>query len=219
MSPPLPLYHPFGALAISLPPLNPEDYGLPLLPIPADVEEKSSSRSRRPSAKIRELEEEAVAPTVSSIAAVAAREAKERASPKKRRTGGAKRKRKDPEDGDATYPAKRTRMPRGQNADEDPAMDVGVVPDLLSDLVESAKRRPMRAKGGLKRRDSSGSDTASIAASVNASSAPPGPDATTSRLADAETASQVEGTDLPGADDTKDEEREEGELSEEQTNP
>lgn len=119
----LPLYHPLGRLALSLPPLDPSAYGLPIPVLTDESSRRLSGRTRRPVAKLRELEEEEMAvpiPTVSSIAAVAAREVKERPSPRKRRVGGAKRKRKEVEDGDATYPAKRSRLPRGAaNADEE----------------------------------------------------------------------------------------------------
>jgi hypothetical protein len=118
----LPLYHPLGRLALSLPPLDPSAYGLPIPALTDESTRRLSGRTRRPVAKLRELEEEMAVPipTVSSIAAVAAREVKERPSPRKRRVGGAKRKRKEVEDGDATYPAKRSRLPRGAaNADEE----------------------------------------------------------------------------------------------------
>ncbi|KAF8972949.1 hypothetical protein BDZ97DRAFT_1610046, partial [Flammula alnicola] len=173
MTPSLPLFHPFGRLAMSLPPLDPTLYGLPMPAIPDEIEPRASSRARRPAAKSREVEEVApsVSPTVSTIAAVAAREAKERPSPRKRRTGGAKRKRKDADDGDATYPAKRTRMPRGvanQGVEEDALLDVAqpneaeIIPETLPELSDTAKRRSTRSRGSLKRRDSSASETTSI---------------------------------------------------------
>lgn len=176
MSPPLPLFHPLGHLALSLPPLDPTLYGLPELPVPDELEER---QFRKPSKKLqgknREAEEEVETPvpTVSAVAAVAAQELKERASPRKRRNGngggGPKRKRKDVEDGDATYPAKRTRLPRGaatQNGEEDVTADMGSIGEtatevlLSDDLVE--KRRTTRSRGG-KGRESSESETTSSA--------------------------------------------------------
>ena len=218
----LPNFHLRGQLAMSLPPLDPTKYGLPVPPV-ADINQefKPSSRLRRPAAKLREIEEEVatVLPTVSTVAAVAAREAKERPSPRKRRGGGGKRKRKDMDDGDATYPAKRTRIPRGnvgQSVEEESPMEVAQfdVPAVMeSDLPETAKRRSTRAKGSLKRRDSSASETTSVSGSANAIHAslvgtdtnPTSPQ----KLADVGV--------LAERDDK--EEREEGELSEEQPNP
>ncbi|KAF8160986.1 hypothetical protein B0H34DRAFT_699007 [Crassisporium funariophilum] len=182
MSPPLPLFHPLGRLAMSLPPLDPTLFGLPMPAIQDEIDRKSSARLRRPTAKLREVKEEitALSPTVSTIAAVAAREMKERPSPRKRRAGGAKRKRKDVDDGDASYPAKRTRMPRGaagQAVDED-VIEAGLpkeltpTPETFSDPTENLKRRSGRSRGSTKRRDSSASETASISPSTNQMHAP-----------------------------------------------
>ncbi|KIM45163.1 hypothetical protein M413DRAFT_441844 [Hebeloma cylindrosporum] len=220
----LPLFHPLGRLAMSLPPLDPTKYGLPIPPVPDIIQEsKSSSRLRRPAAKLREMEEEAttVLPTVSTVAAVAAREAKERPSPRKRRGGGGKRKRKDVDDGDATYPAKRTRIPRGnagQNVEEElpmeaPQFDVPAIMESFSELPETAKRRSTRAKGSLKRRDSSASETTSVSGSANAIYA--GTDTNTTGIVGPQKLADV---GILAEGDDKDE-REEGELSEEQLNP
>ena len=99
-TPPLPLFHPLGHLAMSLPPLDPTLYGLPLLSIPDEIEERQSRHSSKQLVvKTRDVEEELPTPTVSAVAAVAARETKDRASPRKRRNGGGpKRKRKDVEE-------------------------------------------------------------------------------------------------------------------------
>ena len=225
--PSLPLFHPHGRLALSLPPLDPTPYGLPILANPDKIEAKPSLRTRRSPTKPREVEDEpsSITPSVSTIAAVAAQvEMKERASPRKRRAGGAKRKRKDPEDADATYPAKRTRHPRGvngQGVDDESVVD-GAQPEegepvteAAPELSDSAKRRSTRAKGGIKRRDSSASETVSISGSANVISgnAAAGPTDTTPP-ADAEPEQKAEdvAADPPAGDDDK----EEGELSEEQ---
>jgi len=223
MSPPLPLFHPFGRLAMSLPPLDPTLSGLPMRAIPDEgFQPKSSARSRRPTAKLREVDDQPIAPTVSTIAAVAAREVKERPSPRKRRPGVTKRKRKDIDDGDATYPAKRTRIPRGtagQNVEEDsveamPLNDSTSVPETLSDLVENTKRRSARSRASTKRRDSSASETTSISPSTNIF-ATSGADMSTNDL-DVET-SHNSNTFVVQFDETGEkEEKEEGELSEEQ---
>jgi hypothetical protein len=176
---------------------------------------------------LREVEEDpaTVSLTVSTVAAVAAREVKDRPSPRKRRGGGGKRKRKDADDGDATYPAKRTRIPRGtagQNVEEEPPtevtqFDVPAIMESFSDLSEPIKRRSTRAKGSLKRRDSSASETTSVSASANAISV-------SQVIGTAANTLNVEGPQelevagvLAGSDDK--EEREEGELSEEPPNP
>ncbi|KAL0956088.1 hypothetical protein HGRIS_002256 [Hohenbuehelia grisea] len=130
MAPPLPLYHPLGPLALSLPPLDPTEFGLPAPPIRVDDDaRRSSARARRPAAKLRDAEEEPPSPagTVRTANSGSAREANAKEtkeppkSPRKRRAaggaaGGAKRRRREPEDSDTTYPAQRTRRPRGQAA-------------------------------------------------------------------------------------------------------
>lgn len=223
-TPSLPLFHPYGRLALSLPPLDPTRYGLPILANPDKIESKPSLRTRRSPTKPREVEDEPspIASSVSTIAAVAAQEIKERASPRKRRAGGAKRKRKDPEDADATYPAKRTRHPRGANgqgvddesvADGAQPEEVEPVAEAAPELSDSAKRRSTRAKGSIKRRDSSASETTSISGSANVISGNAGPTDTTSPP-DEDKAQKTEdiAADPPVGDDDK----EEGELSEEQ---
>ncbi|EDR11412.1 uncharacterized protein LACBIDRAFT_313550 [Laccaria bicolor S238N-H82] len=182
----LPLYHPLGRLALSLPLLDPSAYGLPIPTLTDESSRRLSGRTRRPVAKLRELEEDMAVPipTVSSIAAVAAREVKERPSPRKRRAGGAKRKRKEVEDGDATYPAKRSRLLRGAaNADEESpteieaaATDATPGPDetnterrlqrfATTRLTRSTRRpesRDRESRDSPESRDSSLSDTASL---------------------------------------------------------
>ena len=204
---------------MSLPPLDPTLFGLPMRAIQDEAfQPKSSARSRRPTAKLREADDQLMAPTVSTIAAVAAREVKERPSPRKRRLGTVKRKRKDTDDGDATYPAKRTRIARGtagQNVEEDSMEatslnDSTAVPETLSDLVEGTKRRSARSRASTKRRDSSASETTSISPSTNIF-ATSGADISTNDV-DVETSHKSFMVQL---DET--EEKEEGELSEEQT--
>jgi len=202
---------------MSLPPLDPTLFGLPMQ---ADSDEafqpKSSVRSRRPTAKLREVDDQTITPTVSTIAAVAAREIKERPSPRKRRPAAAKRKRKDIDDGDATYPAKRTRIPRGtagQNVEEDsvegiPLNDSITMPETLSDLVENTKRRSARSRANTKRRDSSASETTSISPSTHIF-ATSGANPSTNDV-DMETSHKSLMVQFDGK-----EEKEEGELSEE----
>ncbi|KAJ2913256.1 hypothetical protein MD484_g7176, partial [Candolleomyces efflorescens] len=167
-TPLLPLYHPHGRLALSVPPLDPTSLGLPLLPLNYSESEngsgsRSSSRARLDRAA-QSPGAEAISPgatTVSAVAAVAAREIKEKekASPRRRRVGG-KRKRKDNEDGDPTYPAKRTRVPRGHQAGEEPGMDEGEAANGEEQLQQEVERRTRSRRTGGKRSSSSGSETA-----------------------------------------------------------
>jgi len=114
-----------------------------------------------------EEEVNSVRQDISAVAAVAARE---RASPRKRRTGGVnKRKRKDGEDGDASYPAKRTRIPRGQNGgEEETGFESASNVEMAGDeMVEIQKRRSTRRGAAIpaQRRestDSSGTNTTGI---------------------------------------------------------
>lgn len=150
-----------GELALSLPPLNPADFGLPLPRLPDEANQKVSSNFRRVSAKPSDPDEEDVSiPSVSSIAAVAANEVK-RSSPRKRRVGAGngKRRRKEVEDGDATYPAKRTRQTRGVGGEEIEFDEVHgqVEADGTPEVDGPAERRPERrsTRSRAKRRDSS----------------------------------------------------------------
>ncbi|KAL4074291.1 hypothetical protein V8B97DRAFT_716091 [Scleroderma yunnanense] len=138
MSTLLPLYHPFGPLALSLPDLDPTTFGLPAPHVAVgglgigisgifdDPEAashlRSSNRSRRPAVKLRDATDDTTgagvsvgaSPALVDVTPVPESEAPVKPSPRKRRNGGSgnKRKRKDAEDGDATYPAKRVRNPR-----------------------------------------------------------------------------------------------------------
>lgn len=176
LEPPLPLYHPLGKLAMSLPELDAERYGLP---IPArlrdrevniDDDKPSSSsngkrpaRSRKPVAKLRDGEadddgqgkdEEAEGESEESKQVNVEIKEKEKVSPKKRRNGGNKRKRKDADDGDSAYPAKRARNPRGVNhAQNNIQEDEGVaeIPDGstaidFEDKTTVPERRTTRAR-------------------------------------------------------------------------
>lgn len=181
MNPPLPLYHPLGQLALSLPPLDTAAFGLP--PIPSSVfNDGDSSRSRKSMSQGRDGEDELESPPASAISpltpvAVPARETKP--SPRKRRAGGGgqRRKRKEPDDSDAPYPnpPKRTRHPRSggrfASATADVAsptestsgLDLGDVtptPQAKPDLPDEdivPERRSTRSRNMPKRRDSSDS--------------------------------------------------------------
>ncbi|KAG6854053.1 hypothetical protein C0991_011031 [Blastosporella zonata] len=175
MVPPLPLYHPLGRLASSLPPLDPASVGLPT-PVRSDDSIRSSSRARRPAVKLRDVmadDETALTPTAVTTSAVLDVEIREKASPRKRRRGGgSKRKRREVDDGDATYPAKRTRVPRGTSnqllADDEAPLESNIpevilTPEPMSEVPEDRQpeRRSTRSRGSVKRRDSSASEAAS----------------------------------------------------------
>ncbi|KAJ7594699.1 hypothetical protein C8J56DRAFT_777682 [Mycena floridula] len=182
LEPSLPLYHPLGKLAQSLPELDPERYGLPVPPKYRDRESsKRATRSRKPVAKVREgdLEDEAPSRDGDDVegeseenkSGTADGKEKEKSSPRKRRNGGGinKRKRVQADDGDAAYPAKRTRMPRGAqaqtSAQDEPSPAEAQVPETPETMAvdsedkvpERRTTRATRGKGSNKRRDSTAS--------------------------------------------------------------
>jgi len=193
MAPPLPLYHPLGRLALSLPELDPASLGLPVPMRIDDSIRRASSRARRPAAKLREAEVEdgstefiaenamAVTTGISSAGGTnnaPAREVKERTSPRKRRSvggGGARRRRRETDDGDGTYPAKRSRNLRGSaatgvgNTAREPSIGVesgmtvedttGIVAPSAATNAIIGERRSTRSRGIPKRRGSSASET------------------------------------------------------------
>ncbi|KAE9401590.1 hypothetical protein BT96DRAFT_880179 [Gymnopus androsaceus JB14] len=178
MGPPLPLYHPHGKLAMSLPPLNPSTFGLPLPITIDDDSSRSSSHSKRSGVKLRDaaVETDPIPPTsVSAVAAIAAREIK---SPRKKRAGGGKRKRKD-DDPDTAYPAKRNRQTRGAASlpnDEEPdspsanasqGLDGPSIPGTPVEVPDKPERRTTRSRGAIARRDSTASETPSVSAASN----------------------------------------------------
>lgn len=212
---PLPLYHPLGRLALSLPLLDPASVGLPT-PVKSESDDairRSSARARRPAAKLRDVDDDG--PVTTTNLPLHNIDVQEKPSPRKRRGGGGpKRKRREADDGDATYPAKRTRIPRGsvnqQTEEESPsesiAAEVTPTPEPMSEVPEDRKpeRRSRRARGG-KWRDSSASDAASTA-STGATAYP----AKENELMEVEKSFEA---DAPPTVDEKNE-KEEGELSE-----
>lgn len=96
---------------------------------------------------------------------MAAHEIKEKASPRKRRTGGGKRKRKDAESFDTSYPAKRARAPRGITAsavveEDPPEEDPMVLEDVDRNEDEDeipVERRTTRSRAGTQIQDATGS--------------------------------------------------------------
>ncbi|TFK54043.1 hypothetical protein OE88DRAFT_1723822 [Heliocybe sulcata] len=144
MGPPLPLYHPLGRLAQSLPELDPELFGLPstLFAITIDDSRRASGRARRPAAKLREASEDKAVPPDEAD--------KPNGSPRKRR-GGGKRKRRDPDlvDGDSTYPAKRMRKPAEEEAEGE---------EVVTEEKKAQPERRSRRTRAVVRRNSSASE-------------------------------------------------------------
>lgn len=191
-APLLPLYHPFGTLALSLPDLDPTAFGLPApVAVFDDPTRRSSNRHRRPAAKIRDGDDPATSHPPSFVAVTPAPESeiREKPSPRRRRGGGpgGKRRRREAEDGDATYPAKRPRNSRssgvasglsgtrGLSREEgSPTLSNGASPALdagRGDLAEEKKpeRRTTRSRGTIVRRDSTASEDTATSGSPSVS--------------------------------------------------
>lgn len=183
MKPPLPLYHPLGTLARSLPKINPdaEDEEKEVAkPTPSDdSNRRSSSRTRRPAAKLRDPDAE------SSPIAIPAEPATDKPATRKKRGGGqtaaAKRKRKEAEEHDGTYPSKRTRTTRGgvQAAAAAAAASEGSLsaPVEAAEVVEpaeekiperrSTRSRAAASKPAAQRMNSSASEGTQTSASIS----------------------------------------------------
>ncbi|KAG9316439.1 hypothetical protein JVU11DRAFT_2473 [Chiua virens] len=190
-NPLLPLYHPFGTLALSLPDLDPTAFGLPApVAVFDDPTRRSSNRQRRPAAKVRDVDDPAPPqpPSFGVTPPILEPEVREKSSPRRRRGGGpgGKRKRRETEDGDATYPAKRSRNPRSSGAtgarglsreEGSPALSnahTGASPALdagRGDVVEEKKRerRTTRSRGVIVRRDSTASEETVTSGSASGS--------------------------------------------------
>ncbi|KZT68274.1 hypothetical protein DAEQUDRAFT_812238 [Daedalea quercina L-15889] len=156
--PSLPLYHPLGPFALSLPQLDPGLFGLShritvddAADEPADSARRSSSRARRPAAKVRERddagEDDAVRAGAQGQSAPLEAGGRAPGSPRKKRAGGsgggARRKRKaETEDVDGAYPppTKRTRNPRGAG-NATPAVASPLVSEAVVATIEEAPER------------------------------------------------------------------------------
>ncbi|KAK0241920.1 hypothetical protein EDD85DRAFT_820882 [Armillaria nabsnona] len=187
MGPPLPLYHPLGPLALSLPPLDPTIFGFPAdITVDDDEGRQAPGRGKRPAVPAQGAEEEDTKSTTSgtgsvAVAPAAAREVKEKASsPRKKRGGGGKRKRKDADDADATYPAKRTRQSRAQQAEDGSPMEIANTP--ISEGISTPEpglaldgnddkskpgRRTTRSRVQPVRRDSNASEATSVSVAAS----------------------------------------------------
>ena len=202
----LPLYHPFGPLALSLPDLDPTSFGLPAAHViarlgifddaDAALHPRSSSRTRRPAVKLRDATEDTprasvpagASPSLVDVTPILESEPllRDKPSPRKRRNGGAgnKRRRRDVDDGDATYPAKRIRNPRSSTlASSVPIAGSNTpTPEEINtpspaegggnEKSRSSGRRSTRARGQPTRRDSTASEATVSSASVSLATGP-----------------------------------------------
>ncbi|KIM68980.1 hypothetical protein SCLCIDRAFT_1208392 [Scleroderma citrinum Foug A] len=201
----LPLYHPFGPLALSLPDLDPTTFGLPAPHVmtnglhingifddpDAASHLRSSNRARRLAVKLRDATEDMArasvpaggSPALVDVPPVAESEpsVRDKQSPRKRRYGGGgnKRKRRDVDDGDATYPAKRIRNPRSSalassvpiaGTNTPSPEEVNPSPPTEGGGNEKSRphgRRSTRARGQAVRRDSTASEATVTSVSVS----------------------------------------------------
>jgi hypothetical protein len=189
MKPPLPIYHPLGRLALSLPQLDFSAHPQSSLNQIDDASRGASSRSRRPAARVRDAADTDSVDASTPLAVPAdAQIPTEKPSPRKRRAGGqssSRRRRRDADDGDATYPAKRTRANRAPpvppsdggspgNGGAD-AADV----DGSEEGMKAPERRSTRsraaaqAKPSAVRRNSSASDRTQTSVSVSIAGSQP----------------------------------------------
>jgi hypothetical protein len=181
MKPPLPIYHPLGRLALSLPELDPGMRPQGSLSSADDAMRGAASRPRRPAARVRDAADADNGDTGSPLPVpVEAPAPPEKPSPRKRRSGGqtnSRRRRREADDGDATYPAKRTRANRAPPV---PASDSGSLgngadpadADGTEEGVKAPERRSTRSRAAAQvkppiRRNSSASDKTQTSVSVS----------------------------------------------------
>ena len=182
MKPPLPIYHPLGRLALSLPQLELGVHSQSSL-IQADDAARGTTRNRRPAARVRDAADTDSVDASTPLAVPAdPPAAPEKPSPRRRRNGGqsnSRRRRREADDGDATYPAKRTRANRAPpvppsdggspgNGGAD-AADV----DGSEEGMKAPERRSTRSRAAAQakpppaRRNSSASDRTQTSVSVS----------------------------------------------------
>ncbi len=188
MKPPLPIYHPLGRLALSLPQLDFSAHPQSSFSQTDDASRGAASRSRRPAARVRDAADtDSVDASTSLTVAVDAQIPSEKPSPRKRRAGGqssSRRRRRDADDGDATYPAKRT---RGNRAPPVPPSDGGSPGNGGADAADvdgseegmkAPERRSTRSRAAAQakppvRRNSSASDRTQTSVSVSIAGSQP----------------------------------------------
>lgn len=188
MKPPLPIYHPLGRLALSLPELDPGMRPPSSLNSPDDAMRGTASRPRRPAARARDAADADHGDngTPLPVPVEAPTPPPEKPSPRKRRSAGqtnSRRRRREADDGDATYPAKRTRANR---APPIPASDSGSIgngadaadADGTEEGVKAPERRSTRSRAAAQvrppvRRNSSASDRTQTSVSVSVAGGQP----------------------------------------------
>ena len=189
MKPPLPIYHPLGRLALSLPQLDISAHLQSSLSQTDDASRGAGSRSRRPAARLRDAADSESVDASTPLAVPAdAQIPPEKPSPRKRRAGGqssSRRRRRDADDGDATYPAKRTRANRAPpvppseggspgNGGADAAdMDVSEEGMKAPERRSTRSRAAAQAKPPPVRRNSSASDRTQTSVSVSIAGSQP----------------------------------------------
>ncbi|KAH9998507.1 hypothetical protein BJV74DRAFT_883192 [Russula compacta] len=183
MRPPLPIYHPLGRLALSLPQLDFSAHPQSPLSQADDATRGTASRTRRPAARLRDAADTDSVDAGTPLAVLADAPAPpDKPSPRKRRSGGqssSRRRRREADDGDATYPAKRTRASRAPPV---PPSDGGSPGNGGADAAEvdgseegtkAPERRSTRSRAAAQakpppvRRNSSASDRTQTSVSVS----------------------------------------------------
>lgn len=182
MKPPLPIYHPLGRLALSLPQLELGVHPPSSLIQTDDTGRSAAPRSRRPAARVRDATDTDSVDAAMPLAVPGdPPAAPEKPSPRRRRNNGqsnSRRRRREADDGDATYPAKRTRANRAPavapsdggspgNGGTD-AADV----DGSEEGMKAPERRSTRSRAAAQakppvRRNSSASDRTQTSVSVS----------------------------------------------------
>jgi hypothetical protein len=188
MKPPLPIYHPLGRLALSLPELDPGMRPPSSLNSADDAMRGTASRPRRPAARARDAADADNGDSGTPLPVpVEAPTPPEKPSPRKRRSGGqtnSRRRRREADDGDATYPAKRTRANRAPPiaASDSGSIGNGVDPadaDGTEEGVKAPERRSTRSRAAAQvkpppvRRNSSASDRTQTSVSVSVAGGQP----------------------------------------------
>jgi hypothetical protein len=187
MKPPLPIYHPLGRLALSLPQLDFSAHPQSSLS-QADDASRGASRSRRPANRVRDAADMHSVDAGTPLTVPGdAQTPPEKPSPRKRRSGGqtgSRRRRRDADDGDATYPAKRTRANRAHPV---PPSDGGSPGNGGADAADvegseeamkAPERRSTRSRAAAQakppvRRNSSASDRTQTSVSVSIAGSQP----------------------------------------------
>jgi hypothetical protein len=187
MKPPLPIYHPLGRLALSLPELDPGMRPPSSINLADDAMRGTASRPRRPAARTRDAADADNGDNGTPLPVPEAPTPPEKPSPRKRRSGGqtnSRRRRREADDGDATYPAKRTRANRAPPVAASDSGSIGngvdaADADVTEEGVKAPERRSTRSRAAAQvkpppvRRNSSASDRTQTSVSVSVAGGQP----------------------------------------------